>query len=99
MVGVFPIEYISLRYLAIIGLWIFGFFVFIGYSFYFYYKEYRYRLRKGYFEFFGFVISICLWICFQPLFACLVTPFLFVSLFYHNFLDVVLKFLNIGREY
>ena len=31
-IGVFPIENIGLRYLAIIGLWIFGFFFFVGFS-------------------------------------------------------------------
>ena len=91
--GVFPIEYISLRYLAIFGLWIFGFFFFVGFSFGIYYDKYR---IKNSFAFFGFVVTICLWICFQPLFACLITPFALISLFFHNFLDVILKFLNIG---
>jgi hypothetical protein len=94
IVGVYPIEYISLRYLAIFGLWIFGFFFFVGVSFAIYNDQYR--IKNG-FVFFGFVTTICLWICFQPLFACLVTPFALISLFYHNFLDVILKFLNIGH--
>ena len=92
--GVFSIEYISLRYLAIFGLWIFGFFFFVGFSFY---DFNRYKKELKFFEFFGVMITICLWICFQPLFACLVTLFSLISLFYHNFLDAILKFLNIGR--
>ena len=98
-IGVFPIENICLRYLAIIGLWIFGFFFFVGFSM-FNFGEHHiegfYRIEVSY-SLGGFLIALSLWICFQPLFFCLITPFIIISLICHNFLDIIFDFLNIGK--
>ena len=51
------------------------------------------------FYFFGFFIALSLFVCFQILFTCLITPFILICLFYPYFIDYILTFLNIGETY
>ena len=99
IIGVFPIEWLIFRYLAILGLWIFGFFFFAGFSMFNYTEKHIEELGCSLIIYYisGFLIALCLLVCFQILFACLVTPFVLIALVYPNFLDIILVFLNIGN--
>ena len=96
--GVFPIENIFLRYLAIFGMWIVGFFFFAGFSMA-NFTDHHLKRKDCYeipYLISGLFIALSLWICFQVLFDCLITPFLILSLIWPNFLDIIFDFLNIG---
>ena len=98
IIGVFPLNSMLLRYLAIFGMWFFGFFFFVGFSMYNFTNE---KIKKLYcsekpYYIAGVLIALFLFICFQLLFSILLTPFIFISLFNPNFFDIILFFLNIG---
>ena len=98
-IGVFHIENMFLRYLAIIGMWIFGFFFFVGFSMV-NFTDHHIELKDCSeipYYIAGFFIALFLWVCFQVLFACLITPFIIISLFCPNFLDIIFNFLNMGN--
>ena len=96
--GIFPIEFLWLRYLCIFICWFFGFFVFAGFSIFNYCDNegFLYRHEMTIYVM-GFLIVICLFVCFQILFSCLITPFILISLIYPNYLDMILLFFNIGH--
>ena len=93
------LENLWIRYICIFVFWLFGFFVFAGFSIEAYIDEN--------FEFhncieiisytIGYLISLCLLVCFQILFFCLITPFILIALICPYFFDNILMFLNIGE--
>ena len=94
IIGVFPLNSMILRYLAIFGMWFFGFFFFVGFSMYNFTNE---KIKKLYcsekpYYIAGVLIALFLFICFQLLFSILLTPFIFISLFNPNFFDIILFF-------
>ena len=90
-----------LSYLATFGFWIFGFFLFAGYSMYNFTRNKMERL--GYFSsktlyyILGVAIAVCLFICYQLLFTILITPFIIIAFICPYFFDVILLFFNIGN--
>ena len=44
----------------------------------------------------GVLMTIFLYICFQILFICLITPFLLISLVYPFYIDKILMFLDLN---
>ena len=94
-----PFELFNLkeRYLAIIVMWFFGYFVFAATSM----GNYVYdRIGLGNVEvavyMIGALMTFFLFICFQILFFCLITPFILVCLVYPYFIDNILMFLDIN---
>ena len=96
-----PFELFDLceRYIAIFVMWFFGFFLFAGVSM-FNFSNDRIRLGRGCAEIcyyvIGFFIALFLFVCFQILFFCLITPFILVSLVYPYFIDYILIFLDMN---
>ena len=96
--GLFNIEYLWLRYIAIFVFWFFGFFIFAGFSM----GEYSENIEnwnwsETFFFIFGFLITLALFVCFQILFTCLITPFILIAIFKPYFFDNILSFFNIGE--
>ena len=94
-----PIRLFSIleRYLAIFVMWFFGYFLFAGFTM-INYTEDRIefdRLDCPYYVL-GFLMAICLFVSFQILFTCLITPFILIALFYPYFIDNILMFLDIN---
>ena len=94
-----PFEFFALweRYLAIFVMWFFGFFLFAGVSM----ANFAYgRMNLGKaevpFYIIGLLIDLCLFVCFQILFTCIITPFILVSLVYPFFIDNILIFLDMN---
>ena len=48
--------------------------------------------------FFGFGIAFGLLVAFQITFACIITPFILISLFHHKFFDKILLFFEVGDD-
>jgi len=92
---------IFLRYLSILVFYIIGFFLFAGFNMLEYTDNYIDKMTwsENVFYFFGFFIALSLFVCFQILFTCLITPFILICLFYPYFIDYILTFLNIGETY
>ena len=85
------------RYLCIITMWFFGFLIFAGASMANYTHD---RIDLGSVEvayyMIGVLMTIFLYICFQILFICLITPFLLISLVYPFYIDKILMFLDLN---
>ena len=97
--GIINIESKKIRYFAIFGLWLLGFFAFAGFSMHNFTSHKINRLygcRKRIFYFSGILIAFLLFISFQLLFTLIITPFIVIALFNPNFLDMILFFLNIN---
>ena len=94
------INNLCLRYLCIFVFWIFGFFLFAGFSM-FEYTDHNIHLGCGEFIYYycGVFIALGLFISFQIIFFCLITPFMLIALVYPYFFDNILSFLNIGETY
>ena len=94
-----PFELFNLRerYIAIFVMWFFGYFLFAGLSM-LNYTEDRIDLKKVelFYYIIGALMTLCLFICFQILFTCLITPFILVSLVYPYFIDNILIFLDMN---
>ena len=93
------LEYLWVRYICIFVFWIFGFFIFTGFSMGIYSDE---KLElNGCIEIayyiIGFLIALCLFTCFQILFFCLITPFILIAIICPYFFDNILMFFNIGE--
>jgi len=86
-----------LRYVAIFVTWIFGFFIFAGYTMVNIKDDFiiNSSCAEGMFYFFGVFIALSLFTCFQILFACLITPLMIVSFVYPIFILKILHFLCI----
>ncbi len=79
------------RYMAIFLMW---FICVIGFTFL---TIYRYSQNnnlniKG---FVMYLIIFCLFICYQIIFTCLMTPFIIICLVHPKFIDKIMKFLQI----
>ena len=85
------------RYMAIFVMWFFGFFLFAGLSMAYFTHD---RLNLGNAEapyyIFGALMTFCLFICFQILFFCIITPFILIALVYPYFIDNILIFLDMN---
>ena len=85
------------RYLGIFIMWLFGFFIFAGLSMAnFGSRKINFGYSESAFYILGGFISLMLFICFQILFTCLITPFILVALVYPYFIDNILIFLDIS---
>ena len=88
-----------LKYVGIFVTWIFGYFLFAGFTMV-NLSNHHFYLRNDCaeitFYFFGLFIALSLFTCFQILFTCLITPFMIISLVYPNFILKILHFLCIG---
>ena len=98
-----PFELFDLceRYIAIFVMWFFGYFLFAGVSMANFSHD-RIGLGSGRssleiaYYIIGFFMALCLYICFQILFFCIITPFILVSLIYPYFIDNILLFLDMN---
>jgi hypothetical protein len=80
------------RYCAIITIWLIGVLGLIGAIFLEYFE--RKNLRENIFV---FLIPLCLFVAYQIIFTCLITPFILISLFYPYFIDRIFMFF--GMDY
>ena len=92
---------ICIKYLGILGFWIFGFFVVYCFPV----VSYFVRNMNKYVDddddtrliSLIILIGLCLFITFQIPFSALITPFILISLIYHKFFDKLLLFFGIGE--
>ena len=88
-------------YICIFVFWIFGYFFFAGFSM-FQYTDRHLNLEKIEcpFFFFGILIALFLFVCFQIIFFCLITPFILIAIVFPRFVDNIASFFCIGdNEY
>ena len=101
IIGVAFFEPKILSYLATFGFWIFGFFLFAGFSMYNFTQNKMEKLRNNFsktlYIILGVAIAVCLFICYQLLFTILITPFIIIAFICPYFFDVILLFFNIGK--
>jgi hypothetical protein len=81
------------RYCIIIALWLFGFFIFLKETNLDYLDRVDLNLNAMT-KFLMYSTFTCLYICYQILFACLITPFVLIALVYPPFLSKIYKFLE-----
>ena len=79
------------RYIAIFIMWFLGVIGFAYLSFYEYFNRNDLDSRVGIFQ---YLIIFCLFICYQIISTCLITPFILISLVYPYFIDNIFKFLE-----
>ena len=93
----FELFNIGERYIAIFLMWFFGFFLFAGASMANYSHD---RINLGNVEpayyIIGVLMTFCLFVCFQILFFCIITPFILIALVYPYFIDNILMFLDMN---
>ena len=92
-------EYMWVKYLVMFLSLLFGFPFIYGYVL-FNYAEQNIKLDNNFlwvFNFFAIFIGVCLWICFQISFSCLIAPFILVSFIYHPFFYYIMIFFGIGE--
>ena len=80
------------RYLCIFLMWFIGVF---GFS-YISMDNYLDNNDIDINECFMYLISACLFVCYQIMFTCLITPFILISLLYPRFIDRIFKFLEMN---
>ena len=93
-------EYIWLKYLLILGFWIFGFgFLFVYVVVLYAEKNLKKLIQNSERLFFLilFLIGLCLCVCFQILFACTLTPFILIAFVNHKFFERILIFYGVGE--
>ena len=93
-------EIVSLRFVIILLMWIFCIMVVFYYKTFVYFsKNIINRFMSCYFETIEFVIigltGLCLYICYQILFTCILSPFILISFFYHKFFNKIHRFFEI----
>ena len=91
-------EYMWLRYVCILVFWLFGYFIFAGFSMARFTKD-KIDLHGCEIVYYcsGFFIALFLLICFHILFTCLIAPFILIAIVYPYFLDNIAYFFNIGK--
>ena len=100
--GTVPFEEIPLwlKYLAILGFWLFGFGVIEFYIIFFFIDQDKIDLTddsfKCFFVFLAIIISIALFLCFQIFLTALITPFILICFISHHFFEMLLYFFGIG---
>ena len=93
-------EQFFIRYLIMLLIWIFGvIIVFCVRAFDYVEENISFKSEGGFFENLEFVIigltGLCLLICYQILFTCLLSPFMLISFFYHKFFDKIQLFFEL----
>ena len=94
------LDSLILEYLGIFIIWFFGIFLTIGFSMFFYTDRHVHinSVCPGItFNVLGFFIALSLYVCFQILFICLITPFMLVCLVHPSFISNILYFLCISK--
>ena len=79
------------RYLVIFLMWFFGA---LGFCFMTIINYFDRKTLSN--NIFLLLIPLCLFVCYQIIFTCLITPFILISLFYPYFIDKILKFLEMS---
>ena len=79
-------------------IWFFGYFLFVAYQIYNTYKDksIKFNSYKNAYLIIGFLISFCLFICYEVMFTALITPFILVSMVYPFFVYKIKMFFTIG---
>ena len=100
--GYVPFDEIPLwlKYLAILGFWLFGFGVMEIFVFFCFIDEKLDVLDdcdNCLVYFFTIMITLALFLCFQLFFAALISPFILISFVYHPFFEKLLYFFGIGE--
>ena len=82
-------------------IWFFGYFLFVAYQVYNTSKDdFCYTSRFiNYYLTFGWLISFCLFICYELYFTILITPFILISMIYPFFVYKIKMFFTIGNAY
>ena len=94
---VLNLEYLWLTYLCIFLYWFFGFFIFAGYSMIEYAdEEITFDWSEKFFYISGFMIVLFLFVCYQIIFTCLITPFILIAIVYPRFLSNIASFFDIN---
>ena len=81
-------------------IWFFGYFLFFAYQIYNnswdapFYSD---GTKCAIFTLFGYVIAFFLFICYQVIFTCLITPFILISMIYPFFVYKIKMFFSIGK--
>ena len=90
-----------LKYLAILGFWLFGFGVMEIFVFFCFIDEkldvFDDDCNNCLVYFFTIMITLALFLCFQLFFAALISPFILISFVYHPFFEKLLYFFGIGE--
>jgi hypothetical protein len=89
------------KYLLIFAFWVFGVWIITFYNMVNYIDiniGYFYDNHEGTVLFFGFGIALGLLLAFQISFACIITPFILISLVYPKFFDKMLVFFEVGDD-
>ena len=101
--GYVPFDEIPLwlKYLAILGFWLFGFGVMEIFVFFCFIDEkldvFDDDCNNCLVYFFTIMITLALFLCFQLFFAALISPFILISFVYHPFFEKLLYFFGIGE--
>ena len=96
-----PFDEVSLwlKYLAILGFWLFGFGVIETYIIFYFVDDSKVALNDDcaqcLFVFFAIIIGLALFICFQIFFTTLITPFILISFICHHRFDELIYFFGI----
>ena len=85
------------RYFAIFIMWFFGYFLFAGLTMANYTNDrLDFNRCEAPYYVISFLIALCLFVSFQILFTCLITPFIMICLVYPKFIDYILMFLDMN---
>ena len=99
--GPFDLDaYIWLKYLAILGFWLFGYGVLYAFVVIFYLEKntnFEEERNENFFIVMTCLIGLVLFVAFQIIFTTTVTPFILVAFIYHRFFDRILIFYGIGE--
>ena len=83
-------------------IWFFGYFLFFAYQIFNHSKDDTFRFdsfKRTIFKFFGFIMAFLLFICYQVLFTCIITPFILISMIYPFFVYKIKMFFSIGNAH
>ena len=92
--------YIWLKYLAILGFWLFGYGVLYAFVVIIYLEKntnFEEERNENFFIVMTCLIGLVLFVAFQIIFTTTVTPFILVAFIYHRFFDRILIFYGIGE--
>ena len=93
-------QYIWLKYLAILGFWLFGYgvlYAFVEISYLEKNTHFEEDRNQNFFIVMTCLIGLVLFVSFQIIFTTTVTPFILVAFIYHRFFDRILIFYGIGE--
>ena len=89
-----------LKYLAILGFWLFGFGYIEGYIIFSFIDENELNIydecTKCTFNYFAIIISLVLFVAFEIIFSSLITPFILICFAYHHNFERLLYFFGLG---